>query len=169
MYILFIFFVKNGMIFSILLIKYKYIYNIFLVKNEMDYNILELLLNSNPASATALLAVLILFFYNLFKKFDKKAVRMINDHDDAVTKNVDKMNNMILHVDSIVNNISENVKSLNFQISSIQERIKNIENSDIDGKLELLYLKKDIEAIKRYMDVHYLSNITFRNSRNKKE
>ena len=131
----------------------------------MDYNILDLLLNSNPASATALLAVLILFFYNLFKKFDKKAVRMINDHDDAVTKNVDKMNNMILHVDSIVNNISENVKSLNFQISSIQERIKNIENSDIDGKLELLYLKKDIEAIKRYMDVHYLSNITFRNSR----
>ena len=169
MYILFIFFVKNGMIFSILLIKYKYIYNIFLVKNEMDYNILELLLNSNPASATALLAVLILFFYNLFKKFDKKAVKMINEHDDAVTKNVDKMNNMILHVDSIVNNISENVKSLNFQISSIQERIKNIENSDIDGKLELLYLKKDIEAIKRYMDVHYLSNITFRNSRNKKE
>ena len=134
----------------------------------MDYNILELLLNSNPASATALLAVLILFFYNLFKKFDKKAIKMINEHDDAVTKNVDKMNNMILHVDSIVNNISENVKSLNFQISSIQERIKNIENSDIDGKLELLYLKKDIEAIKRYMDVHYLSNITFRNSRNKK-
>lgn len=135
----------------------------------MDYNILELLLNSNPASATALLAVLILFFYNLFKKFDKKAIKMINDHDDEVTKNVDKMNNMILHVDSIVNNISENVKSLNFQINSIQERIKNIENSDIDGKLELLYLKKDIEAIKRYMDVHYLSNITFRNSRNKKE
>ena len=135
----------------------------------MDYNILELLLNSNPASATALLAVLILFFYNLFKKFDKKAIRMINEHDDEVTKNVDKMNNMILHVDSIVNNISENVKSLNFQINSIQERIKNIENSDIDGKLELLYLKKDIEAIKRYMDVHYLSNITFRNSRNKKE
>lgn len=135
----------------------------------MDYNILELLLNSNPASATALLAVLILFFYNLFKKFDKKAIRMINDHDDVVTKNVDKMNTMILHVDSIVNNISENVKSLNFQINSIQERIKNIENSDIDGKLELLYLKKDIEAIKRYMDVHYLSNITFRNSRNKKE
>ena len=63
----------------------------------MDYNILELLLNSNPASATALLAVLILFFYNLFKKFDKKAVKMINEHDDAVTKNVDKMNNMILH------------------------------------------------------------------------
>ena len=93
----------------------------------MDYNILELLLNSNPASATALLAVLILFFYNLFKKFDKKAIKMI------------------------------------------KERIKNIENSDIDGKLELLYLKKDIEAIKRYMDVHYLSNITFRNSRNKKE
>lgn len=135
----------------------------------MDYNILELLLNSNPASATALLAVLILFFYNLFKKFDKKAIKMINEHDDVVTKNVDKMNNMILHVDSIVNNISENVKSLNFQISSIQERIKNIESSDIDGKLELLYLKKDIEAIKRYMDVHYLSNITFRNSRNKKE
>ena len=79
----------------------------------MDYNILELLLNSNPASATALLAVLILFFYNLFKKFDKKAIKMINDHDDAVTKNVDKMNNMILHVDSIVNNISENV---NFRI-----------------------------------------------------
>ena len=135
---------------------------------KMDYNILELLLNSNPASATALLAVLILFFYNLFKKFDKKAIKMINDHDDAVTKNVDKMNNIILHVNSIVNNISENVKSLNFQINSIQERIKNIETSDIDGKLELLYLKKDIEAIKRYMDVHYLSNITFRNSRNKK-
>ena len=114
----------------------------------MDYNILELLLNSNPASATALLAVLILFFYNLFKKFDKKAIKMINEHDDAVTKNVDKMNNMILHVDSIVNNISENVKSLNFQISSIQERIKNIENSDIDGKLELLYLKKDINIQK---------------------
>ena len=62
--------------------------------------------------------------------------------------------------DSIVNNISENVKSLNFQISSIQERIKII---DKIVKVINTYCKasKALPAIKTNHEDDYIFTIDY--------
>lgn len=130
----------------------------------MDTNIIDVLLNSNPISATAVLSTIVLFFYNIIRKHDKSTRHLIEEHRNSNTRNMDEVSRMLEELEEISHDISENVKALNLQLTGIQEKIKKIETSDIDNKLELLYLKKDIESIKKCMEIQYLKSLQVRDN-----
>ena len=128
----------------------------------MDTTIIDFLLNSNPISASAVLSCVVLFFYNIIRKHEKTTRHLIEDQHNINNKNLDEVSKLLDQLDGISNDISDNVKALNLQLNGIQDKLRKIETSDVDNKLELLYLKKDIESIKKCMEFQYLKSIQIR-------
>ena len=114
--------------------------------------IFEFVINSNPATAVAVLCAVLLSIYKVFKHYESKSREILESHNEQNERKFDEVNRMVSDVKEISDDIAVTVRSLTAQIQNIQNKIERIESADSNSRLDLLYLKQDIESIKRIME-----------------
>lgn len=127
----------------------------------MDSVLIDFLIDANPATATAILCAVVIFFYKIIKAHERYSKKILGEQNDLVNKGIDEATRMIDQIKDLSNDINNSVKELKMHIDAIDEKIKKIEEADFDNKVDLMYLKKDIESIRKCVEIHHLSALSF--------
>lgn len=127
----------------------------------MDSALFEFLIDANPASATALLCAVVFFFYKIFDAHKRYIKKKLEEHSNLMDKHSEDVEHMFSQLKDTSNEITNLIKELKMQIDVMDEKIKKIEEADFGNKIDLMYLKKDIESIRKCVEVHHLSTLSF--------
>ena len=114
--------------------------------------IFEFVINSNPATAVAVLCMVLLAMYKVFKRHELKAKKILESHSEESIRSLGEVNRVVGDVKLISDDIAITVRNLTAQIQNIQSKIEHLEDADSSSRMDLLYLKQDIESIKHLME-----------------